>query len=366
MPRSVRHFERRAVALTVLIAAALFWAPARAQEAGDPHLQASFDAITPDTPGVKVVLRNAPPSPPELDVGNDTKTPLVVMGYDLEPFVRIGPDGTYGNRHSRTFFLTQDPTGAGIPPPDAKPGAKPLWVKVDSHNEWRWWEARAKWRGPLPPGARTSLVAVTLGPWHVPALFGGRSISIGGRMFYKPILGTLSERLTGIVPTTGGLTVSVLQGPVPGFLVNNSSGKLLIVTGRDGREFLKIGRGGVDVNLSSASAHDTARFIALGTSGWHHVQNTPVVAWLERRAKYDGDEPIGSAARTRATLLRWSIPATLAGAPIRFDGVTEWVPIAVTTTAKKGSGFPVLLVAILALGAVILAAGAALALKRKG
>jgi len=317
---------------------ALFWAgPALAQEGGDPHLRAAVDRISPDTPAITVTIANAPPAPPALTVTNTSTTILEIEGFDLEPFLRIGPGGVQGNKHSRAFYNSQDPTGSAGVPPEAKAGAIPAWVNLAKTPTWRWFERRAQWRNPVPGSVRETKTVATLGPWTVPARYGAQRISIEGHMFYKPTLGTILARL---VRTPTGIQVALGQGPVPGLVVTNPSQKTLEVTGRDGVVFARVGPRGVDVNVNSPTWRDTKKLAQPAPGAlvaFTHTQDQPVLSWLERRASYPSEDPPASveSGGKRVTLVRWSVPATLDGAAAPIDGVTEWIPAAGTETKSN-------------------------------
>jgi hypothetical protein len=247
-------------------------------------------------------------------------------------------------------------------PPSVRANAPPVWRTVASQPRWRWWERRAQWRSILPQGVGSSKVPVTLGPWSVPARYGSTLVRLTGTLLWKPLLGVFQARLTTVPPS--GVTIAMLQGPVPGLIVTNRSGDVLEVTSRDGATFARVGPAGVDVNLASATARDTPRFFALGTTGWKHVQDAPVLSWLERRARYEGAEPVAPAALKRTVFLRWTVGATLGGRPLPIAGVTEWIPAGSSSPSRKASALPR---ALILSGAFVVVAGggAFLALRRR-
>lgn len=336
-----------------------------AAEGNDPRVRAVVDAIEPAADGVSLTIRNAAPAPPELTVRNVSGKPLELIGYDFEPFVRIGPDGVFANRRSRTYYVTQDPTGTAAAPKDARAGAPPAWVRLGPGDGWRWFEGRAVWKQPIPQAIATGDQQATLGTWSLPAKLGGSAITFKGHTIFRPILGELRARLVRVEPAVEGLTVNVLQGPVPGLIAQNGSGQTVEITGRDGLPFARLSSAGVDVNLDSATARDNPRFGSTGASGWVHVQDTQVLSWLERRAVYENEDPPGDP-RQPAELVRWEVPFTLGGSSkATIRGVTEWQPLVSSATPPERSGSSAFALAAAAVVILVFAATAIAGFRRR-
>ncbi|MFN2641085.1 MAG: hypothetical protein ABR548_04205 [Actinomycetota bacterium] len=331
------------------------------QEGGDPHVRAVLDRIAPPVAAVTVVVSSAPPAPPTFTATNTSATALDILGFDFEPFLRISAKGVQGNKTSRAFYVTQDPTGVSAVPPVAHAGAKPAWTQLSKANTWRWFEPRAQWRQVISPAIRKTKTSVTLGPWSIRARYGSTATTIEGHIVYKPTLGRLRAKLVEVPKSSPKLKVQVVQGTIPGIVVTNASGKVLEIAGRDDKPFARVGPQGVDVNVSSPTWRDTKNISGTAPSEpkWQHLQGSPVLAWLETRAQYPSEEPPRSLITKHVTLLRWKIDATLDGAAVKIEGVTEWIPVAGLTS----EAFP--WPAVASIGAVVVGSAVGLFLLRR-
>jgi hypothetical protein len=84
-----------------------------------------------------------------LELRNTTSMDVVVVGYDDEPYLRVGPRGVFENRRSPATYLNRTRTrSASAPVPKrADPGAPPEWRKVSDGTTARWHDHRAHWMG---------------------------------------------------------------------------------------------------------------------------------------------------------------------------------------------------------------------------
>jgi len=105
--------------------------------------------ITPARPAVRVRL---------LDLGrrvelrNTGQDEVTVLGYDDEPYLRVGPDGVFENYASRSHFLNQvQPAGFTTTTLPAKVGrGVPEWHRRSRGRAVRWRDRRTRWEGPAP------------------------------------------------------------------------------------------------------------------------------------------------------------------------------------------------------------------------
>ena len=123
-----------------------------------------------------------------LRVENESRTELVVLGYDGEPYLRIGPDGVFRNERSPAAYLNRDRFARSAVPLEAAPGAKPRWKRVNSRPAWQWHDHRIQWMGSGPPAAVRDAPRAShaIFDWRVPARLGGRPLAVTGRLDYLP------------------------------------------------------------------------------------------------------------------------------------------------------------------------------------
>jgi SCP-2 sterol transfer family len=88
-----------------------------------------------------------------LELTNHTDTDVLVLGYDGEPYLRIGPLGVFENLHSPATYLNRSVQG-GVVPDGVSVGREvpPEWRKLSDSQVGRWHDHNAHWMRPgLPP-----------------------------------------------------------------------------------------------------------------------------------------------------------------------------------------------------------------------
>jgi hypothetical protein len=123
-----------------------------------------------------------------LRIDNQSSRELVVLGYDNEPYLRIGPGGVHRNERSPAAYLNRDRFARVAVPLRADPGAKPLWRRVSTEPAWQWHDHRIQWMGAGPPvqvrdAPRNTHVVFD---WRVPGRLEGRPFLVRGRLDYVP------------------------------------------------------------------------------------------------------------------------------------------------------------------------------------
>jgi hypothetical protein len=104
-------------------------------------------------------------------------TAVDVVGYQGEPYLRFLPDGIVeANENAPTTYLSDDRYGGVELPPNADPGAEPVWVQVSSDGAYAWHDHRSHWMNPNPPpgGARGEQILEAV----VPIVVNGEEVSI--------------------------------------------------------------------------------------------------------------------------------------------------------------------------------------------
>ncbi len=155
---------------------------------------------------------------------------------------------------------------------------------------------------------------------------------------YRPVRGTFEAALTSPLTPVDGVTVSVLQGRVPGLFVDNATDEVVTVTGAAGEPFVRIGPDGVEANLRSPTwvealqAEGGAPAVAADADArprWSRIAKVPRYGWKEYRALYPDDEPPEDVVRSgKPTPLReWTVPMTIGGETFEVTGVTTWQPL---------------------------------------
>jgi hypothetical protein len=121
-------------------------------------------------------------------VTNRGEEDLVVLGYEGEPFLRIGPDGVFENRNSPATYLNAERYGDVAVPPRADPRAEPAWGLVTRTPSLAWHDHRVHWMSPRQPApvradpGREQLVNA----WEVPLRHGDRDLLLAGELWWVP------------------------------------------------------------------------------------------------------------------------------------------------------------------------------------
>ncbi|MFP5317630.1 MAG: hypothetical protein ACLGI2_04975 [Acidimicrobiia bacterium] len=184
---------RRAVAVAVLLTVA--WAePAGAHSIGGieaTNYRTEITAISPSVPGLTVRLRDLGR---RVEVRNRTGEDVIVLGYQDEPYLRVGPSGVFENRRSPSLFqnqLTADDEDALVRlPPEADPLAPPDWRRRGGGDTVSWPDHRVVWGGADPPAVRADpgRAQTVVSRWAVPLEKGPNreSVVVTGRITWIP------------------------------------------------------------------------------------------------------------------------------------------------------------------------------------
>lgn len=88
----------------------------------------------------------------QFEITNRTSTEITVLGYESEPYLRIGPEGVFENLHSQATYINKTRLGGTVPVGvDTSPTAVPEWKKISSGHSARWHDHRIHWMSTQPP-----------------------------------------------------------------------------------------------------------------------------------------------------------------------------------------------------------------------
>lgn len=139
----------------------------------------------PDLPGVRWRVWGGDEL---LSVTNTGPTELVVLDYEADPYLRVGPDGVFENRDSEAVWLNRDRFAMTPVPPAVGSDARPRWERVSDDAGWQWHDHRVHWMSPHPPAAVLAGPGgtVTITRWRVPFDYGGRRMTVRGKLEWVP------------------------------------------------------------------------------------------------------------------------------------------------------------------------------------
>ena len=143
-----------AVATAVIGLVGLFATPASAHTISGPrpsNYRSRVVAIAPPAPGVTARIVDLGT---KIELTNRTPTEVLVLGYEGEPYLRIGPHAVYENLHSQSTYINRTRLGGSVPVGvDTAPGVPPEWRKIGNGNSARWHDHRIHWMSAQPPPA---------------------------------------------------------------------------------------------------------------------------------------------------------------------------------------------------------------------
>jgi hypothetical protein len=209
----------RAVAAGVALLA-LLAVPAAQAHQGNPNYRSVIDGLVPNTPGIKLQVLNFDD---RLQLDNRTGKTVTIDGYQGEPYARLLANGAVEvNRNSPATYLNNDRTSTGKVPPNAKPGATPVWKVVDRTGSFQWHDHRIHWMSSIPPTQVTDKSKRTkVFNWKVPMQVGTQKTSVTGTLFWQPKPG-------GGIPAGAliGLVALAVVGLVAVVIVRRRRGEL--------------------------------------------------------------------------------------------------------------------------------------------
>lgn len=156
-------------------------APAAPAHEGNPNYRSEITAVRPATDGLNVQVLNFDDS---LRLTNRSGKHLLVMGYEDEPYARIGADGTVElNRNSTAYYLNDDRFAEAEVPAALDPNDPPQWERIDGSGTLTWHDHRMHWMSEtLPPQVADESTETKIFDYSIPIEVGGRPGEIAGTL----------------------------------------------------------------------------------------------------------------------------------------------------------------------------------------
>jgi hypothetical protein len=142
--------------------------------------------VRPAVPGLTVEVVDAGS---RLRLLNTGPRDVVVLGYQLEPWLRVGPRGVFENSRSPTLQMAGPRRTDGPPPAAVDPGAPASWRQVDAGQSVAWHDHRAHWEADEPPAQvrrAPGSTHVVIPQWTVKLRTGGRLVDVVGEVRWVP------------------------------------------------------------------------------------------------------------------------------------------------------------------------------------
>jgi hypothetical protein len=85
-----------------------------------------------------------------MELVRTTAKDVQIVGYQGEPYIRLGTDGVFVNTNSPSYYTNLDRFARKPIPVTATPAATPEWVKLSDGNSVRWHDHRTHWMDTTP------------------------------------------------------------------------------------------------------------------------------------------------------------------------------------------------------------------------
>jgi hypothetical protein len=144
-----------------------------------------LQGVTPHVPGLDLRILDLGT---KVELTNHGRTDVVVLGYEGEPYLRVGPDGVFENRRSPATYLNRATTITSKPPASANASAPPEWRRVSSDSTARWHDHRAHFMGTADPPevARDPGTRHVVDNFRIPLRVGSEAVVARGQIVYQP------------------------------------------------------------------------------------------------------------------------------------------------------------------------------------
>lgn len=169
----------------VLTGATPAWAHVGSGGPSPSNWRSPVTSVHPAMPGV--VVRTVD-NGDFVELTNQSTVPVTVLGYDGEPYLRIGPGGVDENSRSPATYLNRTRDGRTSPPADANPQAAPVWQHVADGTRYRWHDHRTHWMLAQPPPAVTAAPsrAQDIATWTLKLRYGTDPVTVTGELSWVP------------------------------------------------------------------------------------------------------------------------------------------------------------------------------------
>ena len=181
----------RRIVVTVVIVAAFLMAgaaPALAHTvagAGATNYRTTLRTVSPKLTGLSVRIIE---SGSRIEATYTGPGDVIVIGYQEEPFLRIGRRGVFENLKSPATYINRTRNGV-TPPANTDPKAAPVWRKVSGEHVARWHDHRVHFMGdinPKPVRDQPGQRHVITDDWQVSFVHGGTTSIARGDLVWVP------------------------------------------------------------------------------------------------------------------------------------------------------------------------------------
>jgi hypothetical protein len=138
----------------------------------------------PDVDGLNVRTTDAATN---IELTNTSDDEFVVLDYEGQPYLRIGPAGVFENSDSQAAYLNRSPDVATATVPDDVGTGAPRWRHTSDEPVGRWHDHRTHWMTDDPPDVRAEPGSIhEVAEWAIPVRVGAEVMDITGTIEWVP------------------------------------------------------------------------------------------------------------------------------------------------------------------------------------
>ncbi|MDQ1357861.1 MAG: hypothetical protein QOG44_2234 [Acidimicrobiaceae bacterium] len=203
--------KRAALMLAMVLGVVLVQAqPASAHSVsgvGATNWKSVLTSVSPSVPGLTVKLVEGGSRIEVVNHGPE----ILVVGYEGEPYLRVGPQGVFENLQSPATYLNCSRAGCSFPAGINKDGP-PKWKKISSGQTARWHDHRAHFMGTqLPPDVAQAPNKVHQeANWEIAMTQGSTPITVKGNYTWIPGSSPLPWLLVALALAAVGAALGLL------------------------------------------------------------------------------------------------------------------------------------------------------------
>ncbi len=149
------------------------------------NYRTSVRGIEPAIPGVSVRVVDGGN---QLELTNRGSQEVTLLGYENEPYLRVGPSGVFENEHSPSTFSNRSTTALKQIPAEFSADAQPDWRRISSQPVAVFHDHRAHWSGADPAAVQRDRGKrqVVTPNWQVPIKVGDKTSILSGSIEWVP------------------------------------------------------------------------------------------------------------------------------------------------------------------------------------
>ncbi|WP_300681036.1 hypothetical protein [Nocardioides sp.] len=146
--------------------------------------RSTLTGITPSVAGVSVTVATDGEG---ITLTNTSDQPVIIKGYQGEPYVKVTSAGVWQNDLSPAVYLNKEQSIGSIPN-DANATKAPRWTQISTNHRFTWHDHRIHWMGAAEPPAvaKDPGSKHLINDWKVPITIGSQEGTITGTLTYVP------------------------------------------------------------------------------------------------------------------------------------------------------------------------------------